>query len=129
HGNFVGRTAFQPAAVIDVFTFAVFADHDEVDVGRALVSENAADAGIELRWTDAGVLIERLTDFYEGRQRDVVRNKGGPADGAEEDRVHRAQNLEEIVGNDGAVLLVVFDAPREVREIQLEGAVELLDLL
>jgi len=61
-----------------------------------------------------------LADFYERRERDVVRDECRPADGAEEDSVHRAQNVEEVVGDNGFVLLVVLDTPIEVREIEFE---------
>ena len=36
HGDFVGRAPLQPAAVIDVFPFAVLADDDEVDIAGPL---------------------------------------------------------------------------------------------
>ena len=78
----VRRAAFQPAAVIDVFPLAVFADHDKVDFGRPLAGEHAFHARIELARADTSILIERLPDFHERRERNVVRNEIRPADGA-----------------------------------------------
>ena len=111
HRHFLRRAGREQAAVVDVLALGVLADDDDIDgIGAA---KRPGDARERPCRAHARIEVERLPQADQRRQRDVVRQAGRPADGAEEDGVEAAQHVEEILRRDAPVPVVVGHAPVE----------------
>ena len=104
-----------------VEVFGVFADDDEVDVGRAFVAQRRLDAGEQFHGAKVDVLVEAEAEVEQQLALEDAGGDFGVADGAEEDRVELAE-LVEVVGRQRfAGFEVAIAAPIEVREVEGEA--------
>ena len=90
-GHFVRRALLQKAADAAVEILGVLADHDKVDVVRALAGQRRFDARVEFDGPQVDVLIQLKPQF---QQQSLFQDSGRHvrmADGAQEDGVERAQ--------------------------------------
>ena len=113
HRHFVGRALFEIATHATVEILRVLADDDEVDVLRAASGQRRLDAGEQFHRAKIDVLIEFEPQF---EKQALLENTGGDlrvADGAEEDRVLAAEQVEAALGNDLAGLEIAVAAPVE----------------
>ena len=111
-----------PSAQAGVLAFAVFADHDPVELGVVGLAQRGLDAGQELHRADVGPLVEVLRDVQaQAPEADVVRDVF-PADGAEVDGVKVLQGLQALRVHHLAGLFVVAAAPGELGPFEGELA-------
>ncbi len=120
HGHLVGRADMDPAPGSRIFAFGVLADAEDVEAFRAKRPFDARQKPVR---PDVRILPERLAD----RQKQAVQGNGighlgGPADGAEEDRVEGAQRLDAVCGHHRAGLAVEVAGPGKARALQREAA-------
>ena len=120
-------TDVEPTAGVDVLPFRVLTQDDEVDLLRSLVRQNALHAGGQLDRADAGVLLERLANLHERRERQMIGDFFRPTDGPEQDRIERTEHRQQIVRRAFAGLSPIFITPRQPRVFQVEIARLLFD--
>ena len=103
-----------------ILALGVLAHDDEVDVARPAARQRRSDAGHQPHRPDVGILIEAAAQpDQQPPERDVVRDQGREADGAQEDRRMAADLLEPVLGHHPAVLDVVVAAPGQL--VPVEG--------
>ena len=120
-GDLFGLVVIEEAADLGILAFGVFADDDHVDVAGVAVGERGVDAIEKDGRADVGELVEAAADGEEQAVEGDVVGDIDVADGAEEDGVVRGKLFEGVGGHHGAVLEVVFGAPIEVGEVEVEG--------
>ena len=110
-----------PAADPDVEVLGVLADHDEVDLGRALVRERGRHAGQELDRPEVHVLVEVEPEREQDPLLEDARLHPVVADRAEVDGRELREFGEVVLGQELAGLEVAVRADRELGEVQVEA--------
>jgi hypothetical protein len=88
-----------------VFALGVLAHHVEVDVARLLAGQRAGHARHQAHRAQVDVLVELAAELEQRTpQRDVVRHRVRPADGAEIDRLEAVELRLPVVRHHLAVL-------------------------
>ena len=88
----------------------------------SFAAERMRHAGEGPRRPHACIEVKRLAQADQRRERDVIRQPGRPADGAQKDGVEWPQCREEIVRRDRAVPIVMGHAPVEALVVQAKPA-------
>ena len=105
-----------------VFAFGVLAHDDEVDVAGTASCERRRNARHQPAGTQVHVLVEAAAELDQrAPQRDVIRNRGRPADGAVEDRVVRQQQVVPVLGHHPPVLRIVVAVPLEMPPLECDA--------
>ena len=105
-----------------ILAFGVLAHDDEVDVARLAIGERRRDAWHQPAWTHVDVLVEAAAELDQrSPERHVIRNGGGPADRAIENRLERRKRLEPVLRHHPAGARVMLAAPIEVREFEVDA--------
>ena len=103
-----------------IFAFGVFTHDPEIDIAGIATDQRARHARHQAHRTQIDVLVELATELDQrAPQRDVIRNLGRQADGAEIDRVMRADLVLPVVRHHLAVLGVII-VGREVVMIEMQ---------
>ncbi len=111
-----------PAAHRRILAFGVLADDDEIDVARLAIRERRRDSRHQTARPQVHVLVEAAPELDQrSPKRDMVGHGRRPADGAVEDRVVRAENVEPVLGHHAAVLRVVIAIPVELLPIECDA--------
>jgi hypothetical protein len=114
------RAGVEPAADLGVLALDVLAHDHEVDVAGLAAGERAGHPLEEPHRAEVDVLVEAAADGdQKAPERDMV-GHGGPAHGAEEDRVVAGDRLEPVLRHEAAGPGVAVAAP----VLLVEGEVE-----
>ena len=106
-----------------ILALGVLAHDPEVDVAGLAVGERCRHTRHQAHWPQVDVLVELAPELEQrAPKRDVIRDLLGPADGAEEDRIVRADPLLPVLRQHAAVLgVIIVGGKIEVIELQVEA--------
>src|SRR5262249_44836917 len=109
-----------PPADRRIFAFGILANHHEINVTRAAVGERGGNTRHEPNRTQVDILVEfSAKRDQRPPERDVVRYRGGPTDGAEKNGVMAADPGLPVLRHHTPVPFVVV-AGREIKPRGLE---------
>ncbi len=133
-GDFLAGTGAQAAALAHVLAFAVFADHQHIQIAGAIIGQVLNGAGVEAGGPFAGPQVQTLAQGQQRRQGDAVgetvtlriAERPRVTQGAQQQRLVLAQPWQGVLRHHGAVAPVPVGG-RPGQHIVRQGQVVAVD--